>query len=252
MPFPQVTGIPQILVSPALDISARLPRQYLNALAKTLIRSGNRSPSSLPQLLAFKIYLPLLLCFAACYFDQSRFVILCLPGFFLPDCLIYLAMKRRQQQIFNQLPDLLDLMVLCVDAGLGLDATLQRVARKQEIWTVLHEEIEQLNSDIAFGMPREMAYRDLYERTGLDELRELSSALNQCSKSGLSIAQTIRVQSKFMRSASARRAERQANKLPVWMAIPMCLLILPAIIMMLAGPGVLIGKDLFSQMRSQK
>jgi tight adherence protein C len=146
-------------------------------------------------------------------------------------------MKLRQREIIQSLPNILDLMVLCVEAGLSLDATLLRITRQSMLSNALTEELTMVGNDILFGMQREQVYSELYYRTGVMELRILGSALNQCSKGGLSIVSVLRAQSQLVRAGTFKRAETRAVKLPIWMSFPLCFLILPSVLIMLVGPA---------------
>jgi tight adherence protein C len=157
--------------------------------------------------------------------------------FFVPDLFLYIQMKLRQQEIIRSLPNILDLMVLCVEAGLSLDATLIRIAKQGMSSNPLTDELALVGNDILFGMKREQVYSELFYRTGVVELRMLGAALNQCSRGGLSIVNVLRAQSQFVRTAAFKKAETRAVKMPIWMSFPLCFLILPAVLIMLVGPA---------------
>jgi len=138
------------------------------------------------------------------------------------------------------LPRALDLMVLCVDAGLGLDSTLQKIANeKAAIAVALNDELQILGRDLLLGMDRERAYQELFNRTGVDELRTLGSALYQASKLGLSIARILRAQSEFIRKKQSQKAEEKALKMPIYMVFPMWFCIMPSLLVVVLGPSLL-------------
>ena len=172
------------------------------------------------------------------------------PGiitFFIPDVVVFVRMKMRQRSIVQHLPNMLDLMVLCIDAGLGIDAALLRIARRSTLSNALNEELGVVGNDIIFGMRREQAYRELFHRTGVEELRTFGSTLNQCSKRGLSISNVVRAQSQFVRTTLANKAETKASKLPIWMSFPLCLCILPAVLIILVSPALINMSSTVSQ-----
>jgi len=118
-----------------------------------------------------------------------------------------------KNQIRKELPQALDLMVLCVDAGLGLDSALQKISMENTaLNSALADELRILGREILLGMDREKAYQDLYLRNGVDELKTLGSALHQASKLGLSVAKILRAQSDFICKKHSQRAEESAMK----------------------------------------
>jgi tight adherence protein C len=131
-------------------------------------------------------------------------------------------------------------MVLCVDAGLGLDAALQRIATEATgITNALNDELGLLGREILLGMDRERAYRELYNRTGVDELKTLGSALAQANKLGLSIARILRAQSEFIRKRQGQKAEENAMKMPIYMAFPLWFFIMPSLMLLVLGPSLI-------------
>ncbi len=158
--------------------------------------------------------------------------------YFIPDFFLWLNVGKRQQSIRQALPQALDLMVLCVDAGLGLDATIQRIASDNSgLSHALNDELASLGRDILLGMDRGRAYGELYQRTGVDELKMLGSALFQSTKMGLSIARILRAQAAFLRARHAQKAEEKAARLPVWMAFPLWVCVMPALLFVIMGPA---------------
>jgi tight adherence protein C len=233
------------------DMSAQMVRAlpgasgYTAWLARTQMWSAWHKNSGFGELCALKLTLSLaVLCISL--FLSIYFVLpLSLAAFFLPDAFIYIRMRHRQQQIVESLPQALDLMILCIDAGLGLDATIQRIAKDQStLSSALNEELQTLCRDILLGMQRDKAYLELYSRTGVEELKTFASALNQSAKLGLSIGRILRAQALFMRTRQQQRAEERAAKVPIWMAFPLWFCIMPALMLLLVGPSIL---QLFQQ-----
>jgi len=187
-----------------------------------------------------KIYPPVLFSLTALFLPSQYSFLLVLVGFFAPDIVLNVYARRRQREIKETLPQALDLMVLCVDAGLGLDSTLQRISsEKSVVAKALNDELLTLGRDVLLGMERERAYQELYNRTGVEELKAFGSALNQSAKLGLSIAKTLRSQSEFLRLKLSQKAEEKAAKLPVYMAFPLWFFIMPALLVVVMAPSLI-------------
>lgn len=158
-------------------------------------------------------------------------------GFFLPDLLVHNAGLRRQTEIRTALPDVLDLLVVSVEAGLGFDAALDRVARN--IDGPLAGELSRVMQEMQIGMSREDALRGLAQRTSVDELKSFVAALVQASDLGIPIGKVLREQGKEMRIKRRQLAEETAQKLPVKITFPVMICIMPALFIVVLGPGVL-------------
>lgn len=161
-------------------------------------------------------------------------------GFYLPELVLWFLVSSRQQKIFLSLPDALDLLVVCVEAGLGLDSGMRRVAEElgdtaPEITSELNLCLMQLN----MGRPRREVLHDLGVRTGVDDVRSLVAILIQADKFGSSIAQALRVQSDSMRVKRRQIAEEKAQKTAVQMLFPLVLFIFPGIFIVLVGPAAI-------------
>jgi tight adherence protein C len=149
--------------------------------------------------------------------------------------------RRRQEKIRRAIPDSLDLMLVCVEAGISLESAILRVAR--EMVTVNPElalELANALRRIKAGTPRPDAFRSLYTRTGVEELRTLASNIVQSERWGTSITRVLRVTSDTLRRKRRQRAERLAQTAPIKMTIPLVLLILPALFITVLGPSVLL------------
>ncbi len=161
-------------------------------------------------------------------------------GLFLPDIFLWLKKRRRHEQIFCGLPDALDLLVVCIESGLGLDAALQKVSEELHISNkVLSEELHITCANIRLGKPRNEALHDLGERTGYMDLKTLTAVLIQASKFGTSIAQALRVHSEDLRTRRCQRAEELAAKTTVKLIFPLVLFIFPSIFVVLGGPAII-------------
>ncbi len=161
-------------------------------------------------------------------------------GFYLPDFWIYLKTSKRKEKIRTGFPDLLDLLVVCMEAGQGLDAALVRVGREIEVTNyVLAQELNLLNLEIRAGKSRREALRNLALRTGLEDVSSLVTLINQSEKLGVSVAQALRVQSDAMRTKRHQRAEEIAARIPVKLTIPLVFFIMPCLFAVILGPGVI-------------
>ncbi|WP_328993414.1 type II secretion system F family protein [Kribbella sp. NBC_01245] len=158
-------------------------------------------------------------------------------GFFLPDLLLYNAGIKRQDKIQKALPDALDMLTVCVEAGLGFDAALAQVSRN----TVgpLALEFSRVLQEIQIGKSRSQALRALTDRTTVPELRSFVSALIQAGELGITIADVLREQAKEMRLRRKQRAEEKAQKVPVKILFPLVFCLFPSIFIVIIGPGAL-------------
>ncbi len=161
-------------------------------------------------------------------------------GFMLPDLWIYLTAQSRGEEIKHGLPDCLDLMVVSVEAGLGLDAALLRVSSEMgKVHPELAEEFMLVNMEIQMGLSRAEALQNLAIRTGVPEIKSLSAMLIQAEKFGTSIAKALRTHADTLRVKRRQEAEERAAKTAVKLILPLILFIFPAIFIVLAGPAVM-------------
>ena len=158
-------------------------------------------------------------------------------GFFLPDVLLYNAGQKRQGRIQALLPDALDMLTVCVEAGLGFDAALSKVARNTH--GPLAAEFARALQEIQIGTSRSQALRAMVARTTVPELRAFVSALVQAGDLGIGIATVLREQAKEMRLRRRQRAEEKAQKVPVKILFPLIFCLLPSLFVAIIGPGVI-------------
>jgi tight adherence protein C len=156
-------------------------------------------------------------------------------GFFLPDILLYNAGVKRQEKIQKALPDALDLLTVCVEAGLGFDAALAQVARNTT--TPLAAEFSRVLQEMQIGKSRSQALRAMTDRTTVPELRSFVSALVQAGELGITIADVLREQAKEMRLRRRQRAEEKAQKVPVKILFPLVFCLFPSLFIVIIGPG---------------
>lgn len=161
-------------------------------------------------------------------------------GYCVPNLILHLKVKSRQREIFENFPDAADLMLVCVEAGLGLDAGLTKVAEEIQLKSVaLAEELHLTNLEIRAGGTREKSFKNLALRTGVEEIDNFAAMLMQADKFGTSIGESLRVFSDDLRHKRQVRAEELAAKVPTKMLFPLVVCIFPSIIMVIMGPAVI-------------
>jgi tight adherence protein C len=173
--------------------------------------------------------------------DGLKPVIICGGiGFYLPSTILWYIRKTRQEAIFLSLPDALDLLVVCVESGLGLDAAMRKVCDEMKDHAkIICEELSLANFQLQMGRPRREVLHDLGVRTGVDDVRSLAAILIQADRFGSSIAQALRVQSDSMRTRRKQLAEEKAAKTAVQLIFPLVLFIFPGIFVVLVGPAAI-------------
>jgi tight adherence protein C len=168
------------------------------------------------------------------------FFLLVILGYFLPTLILNHLVVTRQRKIKEGLPDALDLMVVCVEAGQGLNAALKRVSDDLKLSNpILARELNLVNLEINAGLEREVALRNLAERTGVDDVASLASMLIQADRFGTSLAQSLKVQSETLRTTRRQRLEELAAKTPVKLVFPLLLFIFPALMVVIIGPAAI-------------
>jgi tight adherence protein C len=161
-------------------------------------------------------------------------------GWLGPQYHVKRRIRKRQMELQKALPDTLDLLVVCVEAGLGLNQALVRVSEEIEhVSTIMSEELVLTNLEIRAGTPRDEALRNLGERTGLGDLKSLTAMLIQTDRFGTSVATALRVHSDTMRTKRRQRAEEAAAKTTIKLVFPLVLFIFPAMFVVILGPAVL-------------
>ncbi|TWU17431.1 Bacterial type II secretion system protein F domain protein [Novipirellula galeiformis] len=170
-------------------------------------------------------------------------------GFLIPKFVLGHLAKKRKEQIFLGLPDALDLMVVCVEAGLGMDQALRKVSEEmKKSHRQIGEEFNVANQQLQFGSPRSEVLHALGQRSGVDDLKQLASILIQADKFGSSVGAALRIQSDSMRTKRRQIAEEKAAKTAVKMIFPLVLFIFPGIFVVLVGPaGISMYRNMLSQ-----
>jgi tight adherence protein C len=226
-------------------------KEVLN-LRQALITAGYRSAHAPVIFLGAKILcaLSVLLCFAVIPHQWLGFpsatnlimyyVLAAGAGYYAPALWLRSTIGRRKETIMRALPDALDLMVVCVEAGLGLDQAINRVADEIRLsHKDLSEEFHLLGLELRTGVGRTDALRNLSRRIDLDEIKSLIALLVQTDRFGTSIGQALRVHSDAMKVSRQMKAEERAAKIPVKLLLPLILFIFPSVFIAILGPGAI-------------
>lgn len=183
--------------------------------------------------------------------DPSGFALLLIAlafGLFIPSFMLSRLITKHQHKITRALPDAMDLMVVCVEAGLGLNAALHRVGQEMElVEPALSTQLAITNREIRAGKPREEALRHLGDRTGVDDLKSFVAMLIQTDRFGTSIADSLRVFADSLRTRRRQRAEEQVGKTTIKLIFPLLLFIFPALLIVLLVPAFIKMAAIFVQ-----
>jgi tight adherence protein C len=209
-----------------------------------MVRAGFRTPEAMQAVGGVRVLLPLVLLaivFFTGIYRWNPFFILALAalaGYMLPEMWLVAKISARQHRLRLAVPDGLDLLVICVEAGLGLDQALLRVSEELHIThRDLSEELQLVNAEMRLGKTRVEALRELSRRTGLDDIKSLVAMLVQTERFGTSIAQSLRVFSDDLRTKRRQRAEELAAKISVKMVPVLVFFIFPALMVVILGPA---------------
>jgi tight adherence protein C len=165
---------------------------------------------------------------------------LAIAAYLLPGMVLGRLTKRRQQQIRNGLPDALDLVIVCVEAGLSLDQAVLKASEELALsHPALADELQQVTNEVRAGKPRMEAFRNFADRTKVDDVRALVAMLIQTDRFGTSIAQSLRTHADTGRTVRRQRAEERAAKLGVKLVFPLVFCLFPAMYVVTLGPGAI-------------
>jgi tight adherence protein C len=229
------------------------------SIRRLLIRAGYRSPSALPLYLGIRLGGTAVLGLYGFLLGMAAdvggsFALACMgfgawAGWLLPGLLVKARFTRRKKELQKALPDAVDLLVICVEAGLGLNQAMVRVAEEvRHVSRLMTEELALTNSAIRAGTPRDQALMELFERTGLPDIRSLVTMVIQTDRFGTSIAHSLRIHSDTMRTKRRQRAEEDAAKTTIKMVFPLAFCIFPALFVVVLGPALISAMQSFSQM----
>jgi tight adherence protein C len=221
-------------------------------LRASLATAGYRNPRAIVIFLGTRIFLAILfgllfLVFCSDVMDGKEpmyfpivLIGVMVMGFYGPQLWLSNTINKRKERLVNGFPDALDLMVVCVEAGLGLDQAISRVGHEvKQGHPDLGDEFILLNLELRAGLSREQGLRNLVNRTDLDDIRSLVALLIQTDRFGTSIGQALRVHSDSMRLKRRLKAEERGAQLPVKLMIPLILFIFPALMVVIIGPGAI-------------
>jgi tight adherence protein C len=232
-----LTGIARFFPSPANRGSEMDPR---------MIQAGFRRPEAASAVSAARVVTIVVLVglvyFTGFYRNNPivLFLVAVVGGFILPDFWVGARIRKRQQSLRLALPDALDLLVICMEAGLGIDQALLYVSQELRIaHPTLCEEFDLVNAEMHVGKSRIEALRSLAARTGVDDVQSLVSTLIQTDRFGTSVAASMRVHADELRTKRRQRAEEMAAKTTIKMVIPLVFFIFPALFVVILGPAVI-------------
>lgn len=229
------------------------------------INAGWRNPSSIPVFFAAKtvlaIFFPLMLMLLGgeIFFSAGASTIMLLVvlsaaiGYYLPNVVLSFVITKRQREIFENFPDALDLLTICIEAGLALDQALTKVASEIHISSeTLAQELQLVLIEMRTGFSKEQALRHLALRTGVEEVEMLATMLIQSDRFGTSMAESLRVHSDNLRTKRRQKAEETATKIALKLLFPLIFFIFPTLLLVLLGPSMMqIFRVLLPAMSSQ-
>jgi len=217
---------------------------------RSLMKAGYRHPDASLVFVGVKVYLAalvpvvysLLAALTQYLLPVSAFllVLLAVGGFYVPNLWVKMKTRYRRRKIFSGFPDALDLMVICVEASLSLDAAIQRIAAEFQLTNrVVSEELKLLALGLRAGQSRQLALLGLSQRVDVEEVNNFVDIMIQTEQFGTNVAQSLRVQADAMRLKKRLFAEEKASKLPVKLLFPLLFFIFPSIMLIILGPGII-------------
>jgi tight adherence protein C len=243
----------QSVIAPFQKVLPRSPEE-VSVIQKRLIRAGYRKDSHVNLFYASKVLVPISLAFLVTVtgvYDYGPFFVYALAlglGFLAPDFWLGNRIKARQLNLRLGLPQALDLLVICIEAGLSIDQATIRVADELQISEpVISDELGLVNLEQRAGRPRADAWRNMAERTDVDSVRAMVSVLIQADQFGTSVAKTLRVYSDTLRTQRRQQAEEQAAKTTVKLVFPLVLFIFPSLFVVALGPSAIVMADAFAK-----
>jgi tight adherence protein C len=231
-----------------------MPRSQseLSVVQRRLVRAGYRNDSAVKFFYGAKVLVPILLCLIAAITRLSHFgglityVLALALGFLAPDFWLGRQITSRQAKIRRGLPDVLDLMIICIEAGQSLDqATVRTAEELRAAQPAISDELGVVVLEQRAGRARTDAWRQFAERTAVDTVRNLVSVLVQSEKFGTSIAKTLRVHSDTLRTQRRQKVEEQAAKTTVKLVFPLVLFIFPSLFVVTLGPSIIVIQESF-------
>lgn len=241
------------LAQTAAKLAASTDEVQITALRKRLLQAGYRERNAVELYSASRTIgavVGALLCFIVLPKSSLLWMVGgamfgTAAGYYLPALIVTNALQKRQDALLKAFPDAMDLLVSCVEAGLGVDAAFRRVAEEIESSTPeLAKELQLVTHEVNAGMPRVEALRRLGDRTGVEEIISLCNVLIQAERFGTSIARSLRVHSEVVRVKRMQRAEEKAAQVSPKLTVVMICFVLPCLIVVLIGPAVVNVKNI--------
>lgn len=252
----QQTGISLSTVVEQFDRVMPKNERDLSTARQRLIRAGYRKESTLKLLQGSKIFTPLMLCLFLLITGLGRhnpfflYALALALGYLAPDLWLGRMISKRQKRISRGLPDVLDLLIICIEAGLSLDQATVRTAQELRVaQPELSDELGVVVLEQAAGRPRADAWKSLADRTDVASVRGLVSVLVQAEKFGTSVARTLRIHSETLRTERRQKVEEQAAKTTVKLVFPLVLFIFPSIFLVTLGPAMIKMSAFFKQFK---
>jgi len=238
------------VATPVAKLATPTDMEDVSKLRAKFLHAGIRQPSAPVLFFAAKALLAIGLPMAFVFFTrlvdwkastQMSTALLLLfgaIGYYLPSVVLAWLTRRRQREIFEAFPDALDLIIVCIEAGLGLDMAISKTAEEMNIRSPeLAEELDMVSLELRVGSSRERALRNLAMRTGLDEVSSFATMLIQSDRFGTSLAEALRVHADMLRTRRQLRAEEAAAKIPLKLLFPLIFFVFPSLLVVLLGPA---------------
>ena len=248
-----------MLLKPFSALARPTKSDELSRARLNMVRAGLRGENSFEIFMGMKLFIAPLLTIGFLELNANltspmQFPVdvvlaiwICGFVFFVPNIWLNSKIKERQQTIERALPDAMDLLVTCVEAGLGLDAAIMRVSQELQLSSpLLGDELNHTFLEVQAGVTRADSFRRLAERTGVEDLRSLSAMLIQTEIFGTSVARALRIHSDSMRIKRMQQAEEKAAMVSVKMTIPLVLFILPSLVAVVMGPAIVMITQSFN------
>lgn len=238
-------------ISSRISSVSKADEKKLSGIQKALIQAGYQKHEHLQNFMSLKVFLGFIsfvtLIMSGVISGKSLVIIIFLGliagliGYIVPNIFLSLKIRQRQEQIASGLADALDFLVICVEAGMGLNSAIVRVGKELRLkCKPLAEELLVVNREIRTGLPRENALRNLSERNRVQDLKILAGSIILSDRLGTNISDTLRAQSDSLRTRIRQRAEEQAAKAGIKLLFPLVIFILPALFLIILGPGILL------------
>jgi len=238
--------------TPVAKLATPTDEESVSRLHVKFLNAGIRQASAPVLYFAAKAFLAMLLPLLFVSFTRSvdwktstqmsiaLLLLFAAIGYYLPTVVLEWITRRRQRELFEAFPDALDLIIVCVEAGLGLDMAIAKTAEEMKIRSPeLAGELEMMGLELRVGSSRERALRNLAMRTGLDEVSTFATMLIQADRFGTSLAESLRVHADSLRTRRRLRAEEAAAKIPLKLLFPLIFFIFPSLLLVLLGPAMI-------------